>query len=329
MKQSASPYRPLPHTVRTGFTLIEILIVMAIIAALFALLLPGLFNRQKQSQIKEADIKIKQLGGFLEQYNIENRGYPTTEQGLYSLIYIPDNTGVSATSPTGIPGMGTLTDPTGGMGGNAVAVGSEMLNGQQPAAMGSDPNVMMGGSPMGNNPMGSSTGAGMWNMPVSNPSLYTQLRKRSAPYVDSEKDLLDPWGTPYRYDNSLAFNGVNQTGTQRPALWSAGPDKADNTDDDIRNWDPAEAQQLMAQRQAQGAGQSGGMIDPMTGQATQPGQMMNPAGMPGGDAAGMLPGQPAGAVGPGGLPAMPAGGMPAVPAGMPATTPAMPPTVGQ
>ncbi|GHT11096.1 hypothetical protein FACS1894170_04210 [Planctomycetales bacterium] len=316
------------HSTRPGFTLIEILIVMAIIAALFALLLPGLFNRQQQAQRKEAQIKVQQLGGFLEQYNIENRGYPTTEQGLNALIYVPDNVGVPAAGAgqqTGLPGT-FGTDPTGGMGGNAVAVGPDMLNNPAGGAM---PNVGGGMAMTGNDPnalmTGGMTGTGAWNQPVFNPALYTQLRKRPAPYVDSDRELIDPWGTPYRYDNSLSFNGANQTGTPKPAIWSAGPDKIDNTDDDLRNWDPVEAQRLLAQRQSFGGqGQNGSMIDPMTGQPSQMNQNpMNPTGtLPGNGMLGQPNGLPAMPGQPAGLPGQPAG-LPTVPT-TPATTPPTP-----
>ncbi|GHT42073.1 hypothetical protein FACS189443_4670 [Planctomycetales bacterium] len=296
-----------------GFTLMELMIVMAIIAALFALLLPGLFNRQKKIQINQAEVKIKQIGGYLEQYSIENRGYPTTEQGLYALIYIPDNVGVvpQTQGSAGFGGTDSMmgnADPTGGMGGQSVAVGPGALN--NPAAnpagnFGGTTDSMMSGGMTGT--------TGGWTQPVYNPAIYTQQRKRPAPYVDSDKELIDPWGTPYRYDNSLPLNGVNQTGTAQPAIWSAGPDKQDGTDDDIRNWNPVEAQQAIAQRQAQAQGMTqGGMNDPMgMGQqnlmgnqvGAQPGNMNmgNPSSMP------TMPTAPTG------IPTAPTGGMPTVP----------------
>jgi general secretion pathway protein G len=52
------------------------------------------------------------------------------------------------------------------------------------------------------------------------------------PYVaEGEKyPLLDPWGEPYQY----RYPGIhNKNGYD---VWSKGPDKVDQTDDDIGNW---------------------------------------------------------------------------------------------
>ncbi|GHT20634.1 hypothetical protein FACS189419_00050 [Planctomycetales bacterium] len=315
------------HT-RPGFTLMEILIVMFIIVALFAMLLPGLFNRQKQAQINEAQIKINQLGGYLEQYNIQNRGYPTTEQGLMALIYFPDNAGISAQpglNPAG--SMGGMSDLSGGMSGNASAVGPDMLaqqgagntgmtaTPQMQQTMGTDPSALMSANSMS----GGVAGAGTWNQPTYNPQIYTQQRKRPAPYLDSEQDAVDPWGTPYRYENTLAFNGVNRTGSGKPAIWSAGPDKQDGTDDDVRNWDPAEAQTAIAQRQNMGMNQQGmgGMSDPMGMGNPLGGQQMGTPMQPGNNQMGGM--NPAGGQLPTGMQ-----NMPAQPGGNPAGTPLQP-----
>jgi prepilin-type N-terminal cleavage/methylation domain-containing protein len=323
---------------RQGFTLMELLIVLAIVVALFAILLPALLSSQLKSRIQQANIQIKQLEGYLEQYATENRGYPTTEQGLYALIYFSDNQVAAMTSPTLAQpsGMTPGMDPNAAFSGNAVAVGGADVFGSPTGTpigppMGT-PNPMGVGSPvmdtnsMGTaNPMpgtmGSSTGitanpmdsmsgmmsanpmgtmggtmATMWNQPFHNPQIYTLQRKRPTPYIDSDKSLIDPWGQPYRYDNSMQYNGLNKTGEAKPAIWSSGPDKRDGTEDDILGWDPNEAQRRIAQQQQlqqfQGGmgttnpmdsmnmmGNSmGNLMDPSgTGMMNQP---MNPAGMP-------------------------------------------------
>jgi type II secretion system protein G len=50
------------------------------------------------------------------------------------------------------------------------------------------------------------------------------------PYVNNPNLLDDPWGNPYR----LRAPGTHHT--ERYDLWSAGPDGADGTSDDIGNW---------------------------------------------------------------------------------------------
>jgi hypothetical protein len=100
------------------------------------------------------------------------------------------------------------------------------------------------------------------------------------PYIDNEKELTDPWNQPYRYDSSLTYHGVNQfTGSTKPAIWSAGPDKTDGTDDDIRSWDIVEAQERLQQRmqmQIQGGGMGMGQ-DMMT---MEPTSILSPGTMP-------------------------------------------------
>jgi general secretion pathway protein G len=50
------------------------------------------------------------------------------------------------------------------------------------------------------------------------------------PYLTCKDVPLDPWGTPYHY----RFPGLHNPATYD--LWSLGPDKLDNTADDIHNW---------------------------------------------------------------------------------------------
>ncbi|MDR2115587.1 MAG: type II secretion system protein GspG [Planctomycetaceae bacterium] len=311
---------------RQGFTLMELLIVLAIVMALFAIVLPTLFKSRTQSFVKQAKIQISQIEGYLELYATENRGYPTTEQGLYALIYFPDNLVSTMTSPTlgtQSPAMTPGMDPNAAFGGNAVAVGGAGTFGNPtgtPMGPMGTPNPMMDPSGMGGmtNPMPGTTGnpAGMtmtnpmdpmnsmggmtttnpmdpmggmsgmttattWNQPFHNPQIYLQQRKRPSPYVDSDKSLLDPWGQPYRYDNSMQYYGLNKTGEAKPAIWSAGPDKRDGTEDDILNWDANEAQQRIAQHQQQMQFQGGmGTTNPMDMMGNPMGnQMNNPMGM--------------------------------------------------
>ena len=289
---------------RAGFTLMELLIVLTILIALLALLVPTVFNQQKRQNVQRAQIKISQLEGELELYLAENNGYPTNEQGLYALLYIPDNVGVLPTiQPGGPMGPGTAgTDPSvyGGMAGGSASIGPESLMTPQADPMAVTGTTMTGGMDPTTgmqmpDPMGTGGMASTWNQYVHNPQIYQQQRKRSTPYTASEKNLTDPWGQPYRYDNSQQFYGFNQTGSAKPAIWSAGPDKQDGTDDDIRNWDPVEAQRAIALRQQQmqggtmGNGMDGNMstIDPTGGGGmmqpgmTQPGMMQPGMTQPG------------------------------------------------
>ena len=77
---------------RGGFTLIELMIVVIIIAALAAMVLPRLAGRSEQAKIAiaEADINSNIAMG-LKLYELDNGNYPTTEQGLDALIIKPSS----------------------------------------------------------------------------------------------------------------------------------------------------------------------------------------------------------------------------------------------
>lgn len=51
------------------------------------------------------------------------------------------------------------------------------------------------------------------------------------PYIKAGKAPKDPWGSPYRYE----YPGPNNT-IGEPDIWSIGPDRKDNTKDDIVSW---------------------------------------------------------------------------------------------
>ena len=77
---------------RHGFTLIEIMIVVIIIAALAAMVVPRLTGRTEQARVSiaEADINSN-IGTALKLYELDNGNYPTTEQGLNALLSKPSS----------------------------------------------------------------------------------------------------------------------------------------------------------------------------------------------------------------------------------------------
>jgi general secretion pathway protein G len=70
-------------------TLIEIMIVIAIIAGLMAVLGTSANNMLQKSRVENAKIQIKELGKQLEQYNVDCNAFPTTDLGLKALIENP------------------------------------------------------------------------------------------------------------------------------------------------------------------------------------------------------------------------------------------------
>jgi general secretion pathway protein G len=74
-----------------GMTLIEIMIVIAIIAGLMAVLGAKVTNSLKLSKVQNTKLMIKELGKQLEAYNLVCNSYPTTDQGLEALVKNPGN----------------------------------------------------------------------------------------------------------------------------------------------------------------------------------------------------------------------------------------------
>ncbi len=72
-----------------GFTLIELMVVIAILAVLASLIVPKVVNRPDEARVVAARQDIATLMQALNMYRLDNRRYPTTEQGLRALVEKP------------------------------------------------------------------------------------------------------------------------------------------------------------------------------------------------------------------------------------------------
>jgi general secretion pathway protein G len=72
-----------------GFTLIEIMVVLVIIAALAYVVGTNVIGRLDKARIETTKIQIKQLESALKQFKLDNAFYPETQQGLQALISPP------------------------------------------------------------------------------------------------------------------------------------------------------------------------------------------------------------------------------------------------
>lgn len=74
---------------QSGFTLIEIMVVVVIIGVLSTLILPRVLGRQEQAFISKAGSDIQSLTNALKLYKLDNYQYPTTDMGLEALVINP------------------------------------------------------------------------------------------------------------------------------------------------------------------------------------------------------------------------------------------------
>ena len=77
----------------SGFTLLELLVVMVIIGLLAGYVGPRYFSQIGKSEVKAARAQIDALEKALDQYRIDVGHYPTTEQGLPALMAAPSGEG--------------------------------------------------------------------------------------------------------------------------------------------------------------------------------------------------------------------------------------------
>lgn len=72
-----------------GFTLIELMVVIAILALLAALVGPKIIGRSDDAKIESAKVQIRNMETGLKLYKLDNGNYPATEQGLEALVTKP------------------------------------------------------------------------------------------------------------------------------------------------------------------------------------------------------------------------------------------------
>ena len=77
---------------RSGFTLIEILVVLVILCVLAALVVPNVISRPDDARVTVAKTDIQAISSALELYKFDNFTYPTSEQGLRALVEKPSGT---------------------------------------------------------------------------------------------------------------------------------------------------------------------------------------------------------------------------------------------
>jgi len=77
-------------TESSGFTLIEIMVVIVILGILAGLLVPRIIGRPEEAKQLKAKIQIEGLETALRLYKLDNGNYPDTEQGMQALVEKPE-----------------------------------------------------------------------------------------------------------------------------------------------------------------------------------------------------------------------------------------------
>ncbi|WP_045220583.1 type II secretion system major pseudopilin GspG [Desulfonatronum thioautotrophicum] len=75
---------------QSGFSLIELMIVVVILGLMATLLVPRIMDRPDEARVTKAKMDIRTLESALRLYRLDNGVYPTTEQGLAALIRRPE-----------------------------------------------------------------------------------------------------------------------------------------------------------------------------------------------------------------------------------------------
>jgi len=74
----------------SGFTLIELMVVMVILATLAVWVVPKFMDEPKRAKRVKAQVTISNLETALKTYYLDNGYYPTTDQGLEALVMEPN-----------------------------------------------------------------------------------------------------------------------------------------------------------------------------------------------------------------------------------------------
>jgi len=83
------PNSPISNHLRSGFTLMEILVVLIIITVLAGLVGVSVLRKPAEARIAAASMQIETLATALRLYHAEQHGFPSQDQGLNALVQKP------------------------------------------------------------------------------------------------------------------------------------------------------------------------------------------------------------------------------------------------
>src|SRR5260370_2932983 len=77
----------------SGFTLVELLVVLAILGMIVALVTPQVLKYLGRAKTDTAKIEIQTLGNALDLYRLDMQRYPNQQEGLQALVEAPPGAG--------------------------------------------------------------------------------------------------------------------------------------------------------------------------------------------------------------------------------------------
>ena len=88
-RSTSTPHTRLSSNRQSAFTLVEVMVVLAILVLLLAMVGPRVLGTQKKADIKITTQQIQNLEAALKLYSVDARTFPSTEEGLKTLLQKP------------------------------------------------------------------------------------------------------------------------------------------------------------------------------------------------------------------------------------------------
>lgn len=96
-------------TTRNGFTLLELLVVLAILGLLYAIVGPQVIKYLGSSKSETAAVQVKNIDAAMKLLRLDAGRYPTTQEGLQALVTQP--AGMTSWRGPYLPNASALADP--------------------------------------------------------------------------------------------------------------------------------------------------------------------------------------------------------------------------